>query len=51
MVIVTGAFGPEAAPYTSLVAFLLLAAAFRLAAAVGQAAVERLLRLPPPVRP
>ncbi len=42
--IVTGAFGPDAAPYASLLAFLLLAAAFRLAAPLGRLAAEALLR-------
>ena len=43
-VILTGVFGPAAAPYASLLAFLLLAAAFRLAAPLGRLAAEALLR-------
>lgn len=43
--VLTGAFGPAAAPYTSLLAFLLLAGAFRLAAPLGRIVVESLLRL------
>ena len=39
-----GAFGPAAAPYAGLLAFLLLAAAFRLAAPLGRWAAEALLR-------
>jgi len=42
--IVTAAFGPEAAPYAGVLAFLLLALAFRLAAPLGQKGVEALLR-------